>query len=235
MKNKAIVVAAGLFVLAAVLNLAQPPGTAIDYENYQKEVITSADLEGWDFWGIGKAFSSGGGQFCLTENDSTLGVVLISPDSYVGDVIIRYKTFALTSATVLVVMHSASDLDSDVSLSIPADYNGAMSLWVNEKDNYFYAFKNASHAYPPFIRKYPVPGGDALVIANENLMLPGKYYSIELGRIANKLWLNIDGKKILETVDESMLPGGHIAFRVRGTAGFKAACLIKDLEIYSEK
>jgi hypothetical protein len=126
-------------------------------------------------------------------------------------------------------------LDSDVSLSIPGDYNGAMSLWVNEKDNYFYAFKNASHAYPPFIRKYPVPGGDALAIAEENLMLPGKYYAIELGRIGNKLWLKIDGKKVLETVDESMLPGGHIAFRVRGTAGFKAACLIKDLEIFSEK
>jgi len=235
MKKKGIVTAGALFIFAGMLTYAQQSGTAHDLENYQKEVITSADLERWDFWGMGKAFSSGGGQFCLTENDSTLGAVLISPDPYVGDVIIRYKTFALTSASVLVVMHSVSDLDSDVSLSIPGDYNGAMSLWVNEKDNYFYAFKNASHAYPPFIRKYPVPGGEALVIAEENLMLPGKYYAIEIGRIGNKLWLKIDGKKVLETVDESILPGGHIAFRVRGTAGFKAACLIKDLEIYSKK
>jgi hypothetical protein len=235
MKMKGIVTAIALFILAGMLTHAQQPGSVIDLKNYKKEVITSSDLAGWDFWGMGKAFDSGGGQFCLTENDSTLGAVLISPHPYVGDVIIRYKTFALTSASVLVVMHSASDLDSDVSLSIPGDYNGAMSLWVNEKDNYFYAFKNASHAYPPFIRRYPVPGGDALVIAEENLMLPGKYYAIELGRIGNKLWLKIDGEQVLETEDESMLPGGHIAFRIRGTAGFKAACLIKDLEIYSEK
>jgi hypothetical protein len=44
----------------------------------------------------------------------------------------------------------------------------------------------------------------------------------------------VDGEKIVETEDESMLPGGHMAFRIRGTAGFKAACLIRDLEIYSE-
>jgi hypothetical protein len=233
--KKGIFTAAVLLILSGVLTYAQQCGSTLELENYKKEVITSTDLEGWDFWGLGKAFNAGGGQFCLTENDSTMGAVLISPDSYVGDVIIRYKTFALTSATVLVVMHSASDLDSDVNLTIPEDHNGAMGIWVNEKDNYFYAFKNASHNNPPFLRKYPVPGGNALAVGDENLMLPGKYYAIEIGRIGNKLWLNIDGEKVLETEDESILPGGHIVFRVRGTAGFKAACLIKDLEIYSEK
>ncbi len=60
-------------------------------------------------------------------------------------------------------------------------------------------------------------------------------YTIEIGRIDNSLWLSVDGEKIIETVDESILPGGHVVFRVRGTAGFKAACLIKEVEIYSEK
>jgi hypothetical protein len=108
-----------------------------------------------------------------------------------------------------------------------------MGLWINNKDNYFYAFRNAPHGFPPFIRKYPVPGNDALVTASENFMVPGVYYSIEAGRMGNKLWLSVDGKKIIEAEDKSMLPGGHIAFRIRGTAGYKAACLIKDLEIYS--
>jgi len=224
-----------LLVFIGMGTYAQQAEDTLDLESYKKEVITSMDLNSWDFWGMGKSFESGGGQFCLTENDSTLGAVLISPESYAGDVIIRYKTYALTTATVLVVMHSVSDLDSDDKLTIPRDYNGKMGLWVNEKDNYFYAFRNAAHAYPPFIRRYPIPGNDALVIAKENFMLPGVYYSIEIGRINNKLWLSVDGKKIVETEDKPILSGGHIIFRVRGTAGFKAACLIKDLEIYSEK
>lgn len=213
----------------------QQSESTLDLNSYKKEVITSGDLTEWDFWGMGKAFKSGGGSFCLTESDSTAGVVMISPDSYSGDVIIRYNTLALTSATVLVCMHSISDLDSDEKLSIEEDYNGNMGLWVNDKDNYFLAFRNAPHNLPPFIRRYPTPGEDAQVLATENFMLPGVYYSIEIGRIDHTLWLSVDGKKIVETIDESILPGGHIAFRIRGTAGFKAACLIRDLEIYSGK
>lgn len=205
----------------------------VDLEGYKREIISSGDLAGWDFWGMGEAYAVGGSQFCLTENDTSLGALIISPESYTGDVIIRYHTLALTNAAVLVVMHSASDLGSDQLLNIPADYNGNMGLWVNEKDNYFYAFRNAPHIHPPFIRKYPVPGDDALVMAQENFMLPGVYYSVELGRIDNRLWLSVDGKKIIETEDESILPGGHVVFRIRGTAGFKAACLIRDLEIFS--
>jgi hypothetical protein len=227
--------AVALFVAVTINACAQPQsGTPVDLENHKKEVVSDQDLASWDFRGMGKAFASGGGAFCMTENDSTVGAVMISPAAYTGDVVVRYKTLALTSATVLVFMHSATDVGSD-KLTIPGDYNGNMGLWVNEKDNYFYAFRNAPHNFPPFLRKYPVPGGDALVMANENFMLPGVYYAIEIGRIGNRLWLNVDGQKIIETEDESILAGGHLAFRIRGTAGFKAACLIKDVEIYSEK
>ncbi len=227
--------AVALFVAPVASSHAQQPhGILTDLEGYQKEVVSAEDLASWDFRGMGKAFASGGGGFCLAENDSTLGAVMISPNPYKGDVIIRYKTLALTSATVLVFMHSATDVGSD-KLTIPADYNGNMGLWVNEKDNYFYAFKNAPHNFPPFLRKYPLPGGEPLALANENFMLPGVYYAIEIGRIGNKLWLSVDGQKIIETEDKSILPGGHLVFRIRGTAGFKAACLIKEVEIYSEK
>jgi hypothetical protein len=221
----------GVLVLGS---FAQQAEETLDLENYKKELLSAEDLSDWNFWGMGSAFAYGGGQFCLTENDSTVGAILISPESYAGDLILRYKTYALTSATVLVVMHSMSDLDSGDKLTIPKDYNGNMGLWVSEKENYFYAFRNAAHAYPPFIRRYPVPGNEALVMAQENFMLPGVYYSIEIGRVGQKLWLSVDGKQIIETEDRSILPGGHIAFRIRGSAGYKAACLIKDVEIYSE-
>ena len=206
-------------------------GTTLDLESFNHETFTPEDLESWDFYGLGSVNS--GSQFSLQENDSTYGAMVVSPKSYKGDVVIRYKTMALTSATVLVVMHSMSDIGSGGALTIPEGYDGKMSLWTKEKDNYFFAFRNAAHNFPPFIRKYPEPGNDALAVAQENVTLPGVHHSIEVGRIDNRLWLSIDGKKVVEAEDESMLPGGHIAIRVRGTAGLKAACLIKDLEIYS--
>ena len=226
---------AGVLIAGLALNSTaqQPNECSLDLEKYHKELVSSSELAGWDFFGMGKAFESGGGSVCLTENDSTAGVVLISPKSYAGDVIVRYKTLALTSATVLVFMHSASDLGSD-KLTIPEDYNGNMGMWTTEKDNYSHAFRNAPHNFPPFIRKYPIPGGDALAMANENFMLPGVYYQIEVGRIGKKLWLCVDGQMIIITEDEAILSGGHLAFRVRGTAGYKAACLIKEVEVYSE-
>ena len=182
---------------------------------------------------MGKAFKSGSAQFCITENDSTLGAMIVSPESYNGDVIVRYQVLSLTSSTVLVALLSASDKGSSGVLTIPETYLGKMSFWTKEKENYFFAFRTAPHNSPPFLRKYSTQGREDLAIASENFMLPGIHYEVELGRIGNKLWLSVNGEKIFEGVDGDMLVAGHIAFRVRGTANFKAACLIKDLEIYS--
>ena len=221
-----------LVVALGITSCSQAP-EAIDLSNYEMKQISSDDLMNWSFYGMGDAFKSGSAQFCITENDSTLGAMIVSPESYEGDVIVRYKVLSLTSSTVLVALLSASDKDSSGLLTIPATYNGKMSFWTKEKENYFFAFRTAPHNNPPFLRKYPVPGNEALASASENFMLPGIHYEVELGRIDNKLWLSLNGEKIFEAVDPDPLAGGHIAFRVRGTANFKAACLIKDLEIYS--
>jgi len=222
-----------VITVLGISSCSQAP-EAIDLNNYRLEQVSADDLENWSFYGLGEAFKSGGAQFCIAENDSTLGAMIVSPESYSGDVIIRYKVLSLTSSTVLVAMISASDMDSSTELTIPDSYDGRMSLWTKEKDNYFFAFRNAPHDRTPFLRKYPVPGSEALASATENIMFPGNHYEVELGRIDNTLWLSVNGEKILETTDDEILPGGHIAFRVRGTANFRAACLIKDLEIYSE-
>lgn len=231
--NRKLVVLAMISLTVLAGCKPNQPEQAKNLENYKKQTVTVQDLSGWSFWGMGKAFDAGNGQFCLMENDSSLGVTLISPDSYQGDVIVRYKTLALTASTVLVAMHSASDKGAGGTLTIPQGHNGNMGLWINEKDNYFYAFRNAPHNATPFIRKYPVMGNEPIGSYPENIMLPGIYYDIELGRIGDTLWLSINDAKIIETADNEMFPGGHIAFRVRGSAGLKAACLIKDLEIYS--
>ena len=82
------------------------------------------------------------------------------------------------------------------------------------------------------MRKSPYKG-ESLGSAKENLMIAGVYYDVEVGKYQGKLWLAIDGKKVFETEDKEPLKGGHLALRIRGTAGFKAGCLIKDLEVLS--
>ncbi len=221
-----------LFITGCQAPAPAPERDETDLSGFTKQAVTAEDLSQWDFYGLGKAFDSGSGQFCLMENDSTAGVILISPESYSGDLVVRYKTLALTSSTVLVFMHSVSNRESPEVLSIPEGYNGAMGLWVTEKNNYFHAFRNAPHNVTPFIRKYPDPDTQLLGSAPENVMVPGVYYTVEIGRVGNRLWLSIDGEKVVEATDEKIYPGGHIAFRVRGTAGLKAACLIKELELY---
>jgi hypothetical protein len=84
------------------------------------------------------------------------------------------------------------------------------------------------------VRKNP-GSGEELISAAENVMIAGFYYDIEVGREEEKLWLSIDGRKTFEVNDEDPLPGGHIAIRLRGTAGFKAGCLIKDMEILEKE
>lgn len=93
--------------------------------------------------------------------------------------------------------------------------------------------KNAPHDVTPFVRKNP-KAQQPLIAAKENSMIAGIYYEIEVGKMEGKLWLSIDGKKIFKTVDANPLGGGHIALRLRGTAGFSAGCLIKDLTISSK-
>jgi hypothetical protein len=82
------------------------------------------------------------------------------------------------------------------------------------------------------VRKNPNAKGK-LASAKENVMMAGVYYQIEIGKKQGQIWLSIDGEKLFKVEDINPLVGGHIAIRLRGTAGFKAGCLIKNLEIFS--
>jgi len=172
-------------------------------------------------------------QTCLKEFDETKGVMLVSPKVYSGDVVVRFKILGLTPATVVAVILSGSDMGESQELSIPENCDGDFSLWYGYKDNYFFVFKNVLHNATPFGRKNALPG-EILISANNTMMIAGLYYDIEVGRKKNKLWLSINDELAFEVDDESPLSGGHIALRIRGTAGFKGAGLFKDLMIYSK-
>ncbi len=204
------------------------------FSSLSAQKITPEALNEWSFLGQGTKMVESHNMFFMKEDpQQSNGVMIVSPKSYSNKVTVKYEVMTLTPAAVLVAILSASDLGQSTDLTIPQNYDGSMSLWINDVESYFYAFRNAPHNYTPFIRKYPVAQGEdpALVSMDDNIMHPGVFYSIELGQDGDLVWLKVDGKKVLETKDATPLKGGHIAFRIRGTAGEYAACLMRNLEI----
>lgn len=200
----------------------------------QSQKLSPEDLNKWLFYGQGTKMVESHNQFLMKEDpEQSNGVMIVSPDSYGENVVVKYDVMTLTPASVLVAILSASNPGEDASLTIPENYDGSMSLWISDVESYFYAFRNGPHNFTPFIRKYPCPEGQdpALVSMDKNFMHPGVYYSVEIGREGNKIWCKVDGETILETTDKNAFGGGHIAFRIRGTAGEYAACLIRNVEI----
>lgn len=207
-------------------------GMAITSLNAQK--ITPEELDEWNFLGQGMKMVESHNMFFMKEDpQQSKGVMIVSPKSYSDKVTVKYDVMTMTPATVLVAILSASDLGQSTNLSTPQNYDGSKSFWINDVESYFYAFRNAPHNFTPFIRKYPVAKGEdpALVSMDKNIMLPGVFYSIELGQNGEHIWLKVDGEKVLETKDDSPMKSGHIAFRIRGTAGEYAACLVRNVEI----
>ncbi|MBI9062417.1 MAG: hypothetical protein JEZ14_10555 [Marinilabiliaceae bacterium] len=192
-------------------------------------------LEEWTFYGDGIKLLEGHGQYLLKENPKgSKGVGLVSPQSYSQDVIMRYEVMPLTPSTVLVALLSASDNGPSTALTLPDSYDGTIKFWQAGCDNYFFAFHNAAHNFPPFVRRFDENTGRVILdMAKKNVMHVGKYYRIEVGRKADLIWLKIEGKTILKTKDSNPYTGGHLGLRIRGTASEYAACLIKNLEIIS--
>ncbi|MEM9984062.1 MAG: sialate O-acetylesterase [Bacteroidota bacterium] len=197
-----------------------------------EKAISGAELLEWTFWGEGEA-SPSGGQVLLKEAEVSAGVMLISPESWTGDVVLRYRVQALTPATVIVTLLAASDAGESTVLTLPKSYDGSIGMWTKEKENYFVAYKNAPHGLTPFVRKQP-NARDYLAQAEKNVMVAGQYYEVEVGKLQGKLWLSVDGEKLFQQLDESPLAGGHLAIRLRGTGGFPAACLIQEVRLLHE-
>ena len=211
--------------------------TQIDLSNYTQVQLDTNELLKWRKWGAGEAFYLSE-QLCIREADETQGIMLISPVTYSGDLVLRFKILALTPASVIAVILAASDRGIEKKgLSLPENYDGSFGLWQREKDNYFFAFKNAPHNKTPFVVKYTdARPGIELGAARENHMHAGKYYAVEIGKAGNKLWMVIDNERVFEAKDEgNPLNMGHIALRIRGTAGFKGAALFKDFSIFTKR
>jgi len=203
-----------------------------DLEGWNEEKISAEELADWRLLGNGRVGLWMNQQVAIEEADDSQGVMLLSPTYYTGDVVVRYQALALTAASVFVTMLAAGDSASH-QLTIPGGYDGGMSLWTNAATNYFFAFKNAPHGATPFIARNP--GFSVLGSAKkQDGMGAGIYYDIEVGNEKGRLWLSVDGRRLVDVEDTNPLAGGHLALRLRGSAGIKASGLIRNLTIYSK-
>lgn len=198
-------------------------------DNWKEQKISAEELVKWKFLGKGKVFNILNGQTCLSEAEDSQGVMLMSPESY-GDVVLKYKVLALTPATVLVTILSASDASDKNTLTIPSDYAGGMKLLNDDSRNYLLAYKNAPHGANPFISKNPGSAKSANA-AQPDLMVAGVYYDVEITKSGKTISMRINGKEMVSMQDDAPLGKGHVLFRIRGTAGLTASCLIRDLRI----
>jgi hypothetical protein len=105
-------------------------GQSTDY-GLRKTTFSPDELMTWIVLGKGKVERSGPSVAMQESNDSK-GIMLVSPEAYSSDVVVRYKVMALTSATVLVALLSVSDVGETGDLSIPEDYDGSLGIFTRD-------------------------------------------------------------------------------------------------------
>jgi len=195
----------------------------------QAETVSPKELEeNWNFYGQGSSAAQNR-MFYMEEAKGSSGVMIVSPESYEGDLIIRYELMPMSAASVCVAILFASDTGEATSLSLPRGYDGSMGHWINEVDNYFFAFHNAAHDRTPFAIKFP--SKESLGEYGENVIRSGEFSTIEIGRQGEMVWFSVNGERLFEGQDSHPLESGHLAFRIRGISQQAASCLIRNLTI----
>ncbi len=205
-------------------------------EKASKEYIAEADgnLTEWRLLGAGKlVFNEDENAFMLSETQGSVGVTLVSPEIYSGDVSVTFMAKPVTNASVNVVMINASDMRTGMDFSVPADHDGSFGFWTEGTvQSYVFAFHNAAHNRLPFIVK--CPGMDPIAEGKKHHMEPGRWQKVEISRKGTVLSLKVNGITVVEGKDRNPgkeLPGGRICFRLRGTPDSLASCLFKSVAI----
>ena len=201
-------------------------------DSYDVQEISAAELLNWNLFGVGRIVQNGK-QIYMGETQGSLGVMLTSPGKYGKELVVSYDVMTLQGAGVLVAMMSLRNEPSG-GLSLNSEFNGALGVIRESAEFYMIAFRDAPHGRFPFINRYPENSKNPLIEAKKWYMHPGIHYHIDVGVEKDRIWLAINGEKIIETKDSDPLGEGHFSFRIRGTAGELGSCLIKNVKIYTK-
>lgn len=206
-------------------------GTAIASGAAAREIPVD-EVSQWSICGIGDVSQSGDGNVVLREGKDSKGVVLLSPWNTSSDVVLRYKIRPNQFEGILLALLSVSGADG-TGLVVPKDYDGAMDFWNGARAksaNFLIGFFTNYHQPNAFL--YRNPGGVSLAKAVNPAAKP-QWYDIEAGRNGARVWLKIDGAKILESdaPENAGVPAGRIGFRLRGPGDGSFFCEIKNVTV----
>ena len=199
-------------------------------EGAQTERIKARHMLNWAAYGAGE-IAADHGQIIISEADESAGIMLVSPKSYCGDVILRYDTQVLNAATVMVTNLAVSGVNGS-DLSFPNGYAADVQYMFDHLSMYNLVYHASAHNRPgPFLRRFPEPGRERMAVRTGHAVETGKYHAMEAGRVGDRVWLSVDGETVVEWQDSDPHTEGHIIFRIRGTAPEHAAALIRNVEI----
>ncbi len=205
-----------------------------------EDKITSEELLTWKTLGKGKT-SIQHQEFIMEEIDSSDGFFLIGPKSYQGDMVLQYKIKALSEASVLIVLFSASDSSETLELTIPQENSKNEDIWKwrREMNHYNLTFNNKSHGYTPFFYKnISSLERDFHLRKQDNIMKPNQWVTVEIGKKKGKVWFSLNDDIVFEHTDMPSLLGGHVIFRISGGTikgkNILAKASIKDLTIHHQ-
>lgn len=194
--------------------------------------VTLAELAQWQLLGNGSVVLDESEQALrMTETEGSKGITLLSPVSYGPDVIVKFSVKPATYESVNVVIIAASDSATGGDFTVPADHDGGFGFWTEGTvQDYVVAFHNGAHNRHPFITRNP--GANLLVEADKEAVTEN-WHAVEIGRKEGRIWLSIDGAVVIETTDTASkpLPGGRVAFRLRGTPDKTASAWFRDVVV----
>lgn len=202
----------------------------------KQEKISPTELSNWETLDKGKTTLKDDA-LIVEETEGANGYFLISPKSYKGDFVIRYKVKALSESSVIITLFSASQKDNTGELILPPKESAPEEFWKwrSNMQHYNVTFNNKSHNYKPFFLKNLSPYSRGFYeTLPDNITEVGQWYEVEIGKKENRLWFKLGDKIYFDIEDCNPLKEGHFIFRISGTTGenvILAKIAIKDIVI----
>ena len=169
----------------------------------------------------------------LKEKKHSEGVVFVSPDIYDQRVVLSLEIMPISPLTVFNIIFAASDVELKDKLFMPRNYDGNLKFWKNRVNSYIFSFGNSAENKYPDLGKYP--DKKVLISAENNVLKPGIFNKVEVGRRRDKFWLIINGEELFKFDDNHEHKDGKIAIRIHGLFGEQGKCLIRNISIRDRK
>ncbi|MEM7681491.1 MAG: hypothetical protein AAF288_06015 [Planctomycetota bacterium] len=228
-----ILMACSTFVFAACA-VQRPANSIAASPEFAAKPLSVDTLLAWPVYGRGSVEGYRNQAVILREQVGSAGLMLVSPKPYGQRVVLRYRVMTLQAGSVLVAILSTSGPEEAGTLSLPEGYDGGIGPWLGPNPNYFFAFHNAPHMRNPFVIRVGDGDTNLLEEADRAYMTVGRWHDVEVGRRDGRLWLSIDGQRVIDTTDTPPLGSGRIALRIRGTGPELASAMIRDVRISEE-